>query len=383
MKADRISEEANQRNQGAPFAKTPSAFRSGLIRAVFELCDTDGDGLLSESQMLVFACFTGYEGSAEQWKDDFRHLCTDLGADPGTGLNILSLEKLVNNSGEGGLYCTDDELQTIRVKMEHKVKMVQMSTDNERANLISAVFKGCDCDEDGHLNEQEMRIISNHLGFEGTDEQWSEEFQLLCSENGVDPGSGVGPALAERLLNDQSDSGCFCSDEELRSLLTKLEDPAEKAKLVVPKPKSGNQKEQDLVASELRSDIIGAVFRACDADRDGRLSEKEMRGFAIHTGFRGTEEEWSKEYQSLCGASASSEMDLELFEKLVNDRTDKGCYCTYEEMKTILDKIRLDLHNNAFMVQQETPKEAPKAAEEQQPVQPDATAPSDSQPEGS
>lgn len=336
--------------------------------------------------MRVFAGFTGYEGSTEQWKNDFSHLCTDLGADPGTGLNILSLEKLVNDSGEGGLYCTDDELQTIRVKMEHEVKTAQMSKTNERANLISAVFKGCDCDEDGHLNEQEMRIISNHLGFDGTDEQWSEEFQLLCSENGVDPGSGVGPALAERLLNDESDSGCFCSDEELRSLLTKLQDPAEKAKLVVAKQSSRDAEvsrgpvEQDV----LRSDIIGAVFRACDADKDGRLSEKEMHGFAKHTAFKGTDEEWSKEYKALCGASASLGVDLELFEKLVNDRTDKGCYCTYEELKHILDKIRLDIHNNAFMVQQETSEEAPKTEEEQQPAQfPAETAPSDGQPEGS
>merc|ERR1711884_734294 len=245
--------------------------------------------------------------------------------------------------------------------MERNVKMARMSKDKERADLISAVFKGCDCDEDGHLNEQEMRIISNHMGFEGTDEQWSEEFQLLCSENGVSPAVGVNPALAQRLLNDQSDSGCFCSDEELRSLLAKLEDPAEKAKLVVPKfrPKPEDPAELDV----LRSDIIGAIFRACDVDRDGRLSEKEMRGFATYTGFRGTEEEWSKEYQSLCGDSASSGADLALFEKLVSDRTDKGCYCTYEEMKTMLSKIRLDLQNDAFMAQQEPPKEDPVTAE--------------------
>mmetsp|Transcript_108916 Transcript_108916/g.308024 ORF Transcript_108916/g.308024 Transcript_108916/m.308024 type:complete len:686 (+) Transcript_108916:3-2060(+) len=341
MKADRISEEANFKADGAAAAPAQaSAARAGDIQAIFSLVNLSGNGFLNEEETRTFAGLTGYQGSAAQWKEDYRHLCSDLGMDFTKGVNPDAFCRLINDSSEGGLYCSDEELQSIRQKLEDAARL---GTDGERAKLIRSVFEGCDFDRDGCLNEQEMRVISNHLGFEGKDEEWTDEFGLLCRDNHADPARGVDLVLAERLLNDRTDSGCYCSDEELRSLLAKLEDPDAKAKLL-PRPRPAQAGPQDAgPKASLRKDLVAAVFRACDVDKDGVLSEKEMRGFARHTGFEGTAEEWANEYRSLCADSKTAGVDAELFEKLVDDTSSGGCYCTYDELKAILDKVRIEI----------------------------------------
>lgn len=340
MKADCLSQE--QQASRASKEVQPSPARSALIAAVFELLDKDNDNLLKEHEMRAFAGFTGYEGSDEQWQADFKRLCVDLSVDPALGLATSSLEKLVNDLSECGLYCSDEELQSIKAKL-------QVGEDNtmegERTDLIRDVFKGCDFDGNGYLNEMEMRVISNHLGFEGSDENWTEEFKLLCADNQVEPSMGVDLALALKLLNDRTDRGCYCSDEELRSLLAKLQEPDAKAKLL---QKSTAQASEGADSKEsLRADLIAAVFRACDVDRDGQLDEKEMRTFAGLTGFEGSDDEWTKEFRSLCADKGAMGVSAEHFDKLVNDKSDSGIYCGYDELKTILDKLRFDIKDSA------------------------------------
>ena len=62
-----------------------------------------------------------------------------------------------------------------------------------------------------------MRPFAEQTGFTGTDLEWQQEFDLLCSERGSSQGIRL-DAFAT-LVNDQSDEGCYCSDDELRNLL--------------------------------------------------------------------------------------------------------------------------------------------------------------------
>eukprot|EP00425_Heterocapsa_triquetra_P010259 CAMPEP_0195125380 /NCGR_PEP_ID=MMETSP0448-20130528/132876_1 /TAXON_ID=66468 /ORGANISM="Heterocapsa triquestra, Strain CCMP 448" /LENGTH=78 /DNA_ID=CAMNT_0040163011 /DNA_START=14 /DNA_END=247 /DNA_ORIENTATION=- len=77
----------------------------------------------------------------------------------------------------------------------------------------------CDGDGDGVLKEEEMRTFAELTGFDGSREAWAEEYVMLCSESGVNPALGIGQDLFVRLLNDESEMGQYCTDEELREML--------------------------------------------------------------------------------------------------------------------------------------------------------------------
>ena len=89
--------------------------------------------------------------------------------------------------------------------------------EDSRRELIEEVFRALDRARKGYLTAGEMRPFAEQTGFTGTDLEWQQEFDLLCSERGSSQGIRL-DAFAT-LVNDQSDEGCYCSDDELRNLL--------------------------------------------------------------------------------------------------------------------------------------------------------------------
>merc|ERR1712014_522233 len=88
-----------------------------------------------------------------------------------------------------------------------------------------------------------------------------------------------------------------------------------------------------------RSELIRAVFRACDADGNGRLTQHELHSFAVRTGFDGGRDEWVDEYEMLCEereCDPTEGLDARRFAELVNDDTEAGCPCTDDELRKIL-----------------------------------------------
>jgi len=111
---------ANGSGSGKPAPSAESvALRKSLVRNVFKQCDGDGDGFLSEKEMLRLAVLTGFEGTATKWSEEYKRLCTDNSRDPSAGVDIVLLEKLLNDSNdEGEPYTSDEELQSICTKLE-------------------------------------------------------------------------------------------------------------------------------------------------------------------------------------------------------------------------------------------------------------------------
>merc|ERR1712151_502142 len=58
--------------------------------------------------------------------------------------------------------------------------------------------------------------------------------------------------------------------------------------------------------SRLRS--VRTIFRLCDQDCDGRLSEQEMHTFARALAFQGTRAQWADEYRLLCRDNPANPM---------------------------------------------------------------------------
>jgi len=206
-----------------------------------------------------------------------------------------------------------------------------------------------------------MQRFARQKGFDGTQAEWIDEYDLLCREVNVDPAKGIDVLVLERLANDAGSCGCHCNDGELRAMRARLEQ-ADKTELEAPLLPPGLIKDEasgalktvslkDMPAAEeganaaLRSrrDLILEAFATCDADGDGRLSCCEMRRFADFTGFQGDAQAWNNEYRLLCldhKADPSAGVDLTLFTEMVSDDSDSGCYCTNSELQSMLAQWR-------------------------------------------
>ena len=94
---------------------------------------------------------------------------------------------------------------------------LRVTWQDPRRALIEAVFRALDSGGTGSLTARDMRPFAEQTGFNGSDQEWQQEFDLLCHDRGSTGGFGLDAFIS--LVNDQSDDGCFCSDEELRKLL--------------------------------------------------------------------------------------------------------------------------------------------------------------------
>jgi len=211
--------------QGAE--RHPELPRRQLVASVFRACDLNGDGRLSCVEMEAFARQTGFEGTAEEWAAEFRALCADHHAGPNEGINLDVFAELVDDESDNGCYCTDGELVDMLKKLFPALKEVTAAAPppaatpdgSARTQLIGDVFRACDRDGDGRLSSSEMRPVAELIGFEGDDATWEAEFALLLQGHA---GPGIGLGLFSQLVNDMSEDGCYCTDEELGVLLRRL-----------------------------------------------------------------------------------------------------------------------------------------------------------------
>jgi len=353
--------------QAGPAAGTAINARCQLVRDVFDACDFDNNGQLDQEEMRRFAGFTGFDGSDQEWAEEYKMLCSSY-AGQKSAIEFALFLKLVDDESDEGCYCTDDELRDMLGQLRAIRPAVPAAVVNSsaaipsdwpnamppdgprsRPELIRAVFKACDFDGDGHLCSEEMHRFANFTGFGGDDEEWANEYRILCSQY-AGKQSYIDQTLFERLVDDESDDGCYCTDEELHEMLAKLLGMASREQ---HEPEAGARqgsasqalveklRETDSPTPITRGEMIRAVFEACDADSDGCLCSSEMRLFAGFTGFEGSDQEWAEEFTMLCSqyAGTESQIDFTLFKQLVEDQSDDGCYCTDEELQKMLEAL--------------------------------------------
>jgi len=103
-----------------------------------------------------------------------------------------------------------------------------------RYELISEVFKLLDAANTGNLTEQAMLRFAKETGFDGAEGDWSSEYSLMCEERGRRPEQGIDEASFSAMLDDSSDSGCYCGHEELKTIHKKFAAVARKKRPVTP-----------------------------------------------------------------------------------------------------------------------------------------------------
>lgn len=87
----------------------------------------------------------------------------------------------------------------------------------QRAEMKATLFYVLDKDGDGFLYDMELRRFAEKFGFDGSDIEWAEEYQSLCTEYRCSPLQGMDLIAFARMLDDEE--GCALSDAELASLL--------------------------------------------------------------------------------------------------------------------------------------------------------------------
>jgi len=71
--------------------------RAGLVKELFQLCDLDGDGKLTDQELRPFAELTGYEGGDEEWPEAFAELCSMRKVSVDLGLSLKEWTALIND----------------------------------------------------------------------------------------------------------------------------------------------------------------------------------------------------------------------------------------------------------------------------------------------
>eukprot|EP00930_Biecheleria_cincta_P029850 TRINITY_DN20711_c0_g1_i1.p1 TRINITY_DN20711_c0_g1~~TRINITY_DN20711_c0_g1_i1.p1 ORF type:complete len:571 (-),score=98.79 TRINITY_DN20711_c0_g1_i1:200-1888(-) len=147
----------------------------------------------------------------------------------GTTATLLKkVEHILEQSQLGGP--TEEEaMQRSQAAVEKNTKVVARSAWRSgrrglaaRGDLARAVFKECDVDDDGRLRSLELHSFAVETGFGGSFEVWTEEYSALCEERGIDTALGLPEVTFTAMLDDKTETGCFCSDTELRKVLERL-----------------------------------------------------------------------------------------------------------------------------------------------------------------
>lgn len=132
---------------------------------------------------------------------------------PITGASARPARSTASKSGSGGEKQADKSLE----------KFPQGMT---RDQVVRAIFRALDSSFTGRVAGDSMRRFATLNGFEGTDEEWREEHSSLCSQWQVSPSEGFSEEVFTQLVNDQTERGCYCSNQELWDLFKKVVPPA-------------------------------------------------------------------------------------------------------------------------------------------------------------
>lgn len=105
------------------------------------------------------------------------------------------------------------------------------SREIPRAELIKAAFRACDVYKDGFLCCAELGSFACKTGFDGAEDDWSEEYAAVCEEWYCDQAKGLAEQVFAELVNDHSEKGCPCTDEELRHVIALMRQKRQSSRL--------------------------------------------------------------------------------------------------------------------------------------------------------
>mmetsp|Transcript_50012 Transcript_50012/g.129859 ORF Transcript_50012/g.129859 Transcript_50012/m.129859 type:complete len:849 (-) Transcript_50012:86-2632(-) len=288
--------------------KVENLERKTLKDKLFKIVDKDEDKCLKRDEMKTLASVLGFDGPDDEWSQEYSKMCESSKCKEEDGIPEASIMDLLEDESDTGLHCTDEDLWRIigtlqaraeaaakeeaerlaeaKKKAEEDMIVVEKARQQAfaaaeavasgnadqaihpgRPELKRLFFLGCDKDSDQHLKKDEMRTLAEASGFEGSDEEWAEEYERMCGDYGADPEKGIPEAKIMSLLDDESDDGLYLDDESLLTIVMQLEEAAlEATKLATtPQPPTADAGgPQPMDTSQPAEDAGGP--KAMDAD---------------------------------------------------------------------------------------------------------------------
>ncbi|CAE8652254.1 unnamed protein product, partial [Polarella glacialis] len=140
------------------------------------------------------------------------------------------------------------------------------------------------------LGSVELRCLADFTGFHGDDEEWGMEYLSLCEAVGCEEETGLDLAAFVQLVDDSSEEGCYCTDEELQELICQRRAslPAKQAKLPVDKGESQPSwvAHATMESADKFGDSLQVRFRITESEGAGimpkcLLGPEPVPGFSI------------------------------------------------------------------------------------------------------
>lgn len=215
-----------------------------------------------------------------------------------------------------------------------------------------------DEDKDGVFKCPEMVRLARCVGFDGSVEDFAEDYEQICISRGCKPDNGLSEAAIMAMLDDQSDDGCYLSTDELAKVLTDAGiDPStpfdEKsenrpAALLRDQDDKEQSNREEKRPKFDRTALKNRLFLAWDQDGDGALKQAELKNLAISMGFAGTAEEWSAQYSEICkqyGTTEEAGLAKEKFMEVLDYESNDGCFMTDDELIKAIKSASEESHD--------------------------------------
>jgi len=175
-----LSKGAAPANSGEPPTQ-----RQGLMTALFANLDVNQSKRLTLEPLYLFAQLVGFPGSSEDFQEEYNDICKNSKNDPKQGVDEASFSKLANDS-DSDYFVEDAQFQDI---------------------LLQLMFKSLDKNSDGFLDCLECSKFAQAIGFQGSVEDFQEEWAGICTDMKIKSNPGITLEVFQKMATDPSVAG--------------------------------------------------------------------------------------------------------------------------------------------------------------------------------
>ena len=115
-----------------------------------------------------------------------------------------------------------DAIPTALVTAPTTGTVTTSTTNTAMIDATPSVFRALDLMGNGYITSHAMRRFAILNGFEGNLTEWTIDYESLCEEWQCSPQQGISEAVFKQMVNNNSEKGCACSNEELQNILDDL-----------------------------------------------------------------------------------------------------------------------------------------------------------------
>eukprot|EP00933_Yihiella_yeosuensis_P061262 TRINITY_DN64069_c0_g1_i1.p1 TRINITY_DN64069_c0_g1~~TRINITY_DN64069_c0_g1_i1.p1 ORF type:complete len:293 (+),score=84.98 TRINITY_DN64069_c0_g1_i1:124-879(+) len=193
-----------------------------LISTLFSALSGEKKDLIGSAELRQFAELSGFDGDDKDWDDEYSSLCEENGwKEKGDSISLEQFTKCVDEYST-----TDEALRSMILEVDSKRRSSQSSaTDSDRnlskkSELSKKLFAALDWDgkQEGVLSSSEMLRYAQLCGFEGSEDEWSQEFRDMCEEHGWNAEVGVSESQFIKYIEADEDN----TEAELEELIEQL-----------------------------------------------------------------------------------------------------------------------------------------------------------------